>query len=316
MCKSLAPERAAWTTRYGQLYRQLTAVLNPEQIKIHEPMRVHTYSRIGGPADIAVFPRDYHEVKEALALANRFGVPHWIVGNGSNLLVRDGGVSGMAIILTGLTGVERRDDLLVARAGVPVIALARIALKEQLSGLEFASGIPGSVGGAVRMNAGAYGGQMSDILESAVVLTMQGDVSQVTKGQLGLVYRDSAIEANDWVVLEGAFRLRPGDHRAIQDCMDDLGRKRRTKQPLEYPSCGSVFKRPPGDYAGRLIQASGLQGMRIGGAQVSTKHAGFIVNVGHASCSDYVDLIRHVQAVVKREQGVELELEVKIVGDD
>lgn len=299
-----------------RVFSQLLTVFSPEQVKRDEPLSAHTYVQVGGKADIAVFPSNYRQVREAVLLAKHFGLAHWVIGNGSNQLVRDGGVRGLAIILTRLSGIRRADHVIIAQGGASVIRLSQFARQNQLSRLEFACGIPATVGGGVRMNAGAYGGQMSDVLESVRVLTEDGEETILGKADLGLTYRDSAIGTSGWIVLEAAFGLVSDAGEAIQARMDDFTLKRRSKQPLEYPSCGSVFKRPPHDYAGRLIQAAGLQGLRIGGAEVSTKHAGFIVNVDHASASDYLALIHRVQAVVKRKYDVALELEVTVIGDD
>ncbi len=205
---------------------------------------------------------------------------------------------------------------LVAQSGARIIDVSREALAQRLTGLEFACGIPGSVGGALYMNAGAYGGEIKDVLESTVVVDKNGELLTLSADQLDLEYRTSNIPDNGYIVLEGTFALKEGNYDEIKAVMDDLTFKRESKQPLEYPSCGSVFKRPPGYFAGKLIQDSGLQGTQIGGAQVSQKHAGFIVNKDNATADEYIQLIRHVQTIVKEKFGVTLEREVRIIGED
>ena len=298
-----------------EAYGELTQVLEEERIKRDEPLSNHTYVQVGGKADIAVFPSSFRQVREAILVAQHFGLPHWIMGNGSNLLVRDGGVRGLVIILTGLGEIRQAGEGLIAQGGAMVVDLARYALENHLSGLEFACGIPGTIGGGVRMNAGAYGGQLSDVLQWVRILTAEGEERVLEPSQLGLSYRESAVAREGWIVLEAAFTLRLEDKEVIQARMDDFTWRRQSKQPLEYPSCGSIFKRPPHDYAGRLIQAAGLQGLRVGGAEVSTKHAGFIVNVDQATATDFLSLIGQVQAAVKKKHGVLLELEVQVIGD-
>lgn len=299
----------------GPVYAKLLEVLDPRQITRNEPLSRHTYIQVGGKADIVVFPTNYKQAQWVVQCATQLAVPYFVMGNGSNLLIEDGGVRGIVIVLTGVNRIWRSGNTVVAQCGTPVIELAKFALRNQLHGLEFASGIPGTVGGSICMNAGAYGGQMSDVLERVVVLTNEGKYEFLTKEQLGLTYRNSVVANEEWMVLAASYRLIPGRYDKIKTKMDELTVQRASKQPLEYPSCGSVFKRPHNDYAGRLIQASGLQGLRMGGAQVSTKHAGFIINVDHARASDYIALIHHIQAVVKCRQGVELETEVKIIGE-
>ncbi len=295
---------------------QLLTVFHPSQVKFGEPLSRHTYIKTGGPADIAVFPTDGDQVRAAVLTAKQLGLRHWLLGNGSNILVRDGGLRGLTIILTGLSKMRRIEQTVVAQGGVGVIQLAQFALQHQLRGLEFACGIPGTVGAGIRMNAGAYGGQMSDVLARVRVMDGEGEEHMLSAAALGLTYRDSAVETRGWIVLEALFPLAFDDGKAIQERMDHYTHRRRSKQPLNYPSCGSVFKRPRYGFASQMIEESGLKGVRVGGAQVSTKHAGFIVNLGGASTSDYLALIHLVRTTVQKQHGVELELEVKVIGDE
>ncbi|MFN4214789.1 UDP-N-acetylmuramate dehydrogenase [Exiguobacterium sp.] len=295
---------------------QLVTIIPADRVKQDEPLSAHTYTKLGGNADYFVAPHTYEEVQAVLELAHREQVPFMILGFGSNLIVRDGGLRGIVLNLNELKTIRREGDRVIAQAGAAIIDVSRQALTEELSGLEFACGIPGTVGGAVYMNAGAYGGETKDVILNAVVLTPAGELLTLTKDELELDYRSSRIATEGLIVLEATFELEPLPYEDIKAVMDDLTYKRESKQPLEYPSCGSVFKRPPGYFAGKLIQDCGLQGKRIGGAEVSLKHAGFIVNIADATATEYISLIRHVQATVKEKFHVELEPEVKIIGED
>ncbi len=301
---------------YRHLYEKLTEVTPPKNVMVDEPLRNHTYTRLGGKADFLVTPETYEQVQEIVKLANHQEVKFTLLGNGSNLIVKDGGIRGIVMNLKKLTAIRIDETSIVAQSGARIIDVSREALKEELSGLEFACGIPGSVGGALFMNAGAYGGEIKDVLVSTKVVDRDGKLLTLTAEELDLDYRTSNIPDNGYIVLEATFSLEKGEYKAIKAIMDDLTFKRESKQPLEYPSCGSVFKRPPGYFAGKLIQDSDLQGQQIGGAQVSEKHAGFIVNKSEATASEYIDLIHHVQATVKDKFGVTLEREVKIIGED
>ncbi|WP_070329190.1 MULTISPECIES: UDP-N-acetylmuramate dehydrogenase [Exiguobacterium] len=295
---------------------QLLTIIPAERFKQDEPLSAHTYTKLGGKADYFVAPHTYEEVQAVLELAHRENVPFMILGFGSNLIVRDGGLRGIVLNLNELNTIRRDGNRIIAQAGAAIIDVSRQALTEELSGLEFACGIPGTVGGAVYMNAGAYGGETKDVIASAVVLTPDGELLTLSKDELDLDYRTSRVSKEGLIVLEATFELDPLGYEAIKGVMDDLTHKRESKQPLEYPSCGSVFKRPPGYFAGKLIQDCGLQGKRIGGAEVSLKHAGFIVNINQATATEYISLIRHVQATVKQKFEIELEPEVKIIGED
>lgn len=298
------------------LYRDILLCLEPPQVKLFERLDRHTHLKIGGKADLLVFPLSSQQVQWAVACAKFYNVPYVVIGQGSNLIVRDGGVRGMVISLKRFTSVRRLGHLIFAAAGTLLAEVSAFALHSGLGGLEFACGIPGTVGGAVTMNAGAYGSEISDALGAVAVLTQTGRPKIYMREELGFTYRGSTIAKKDWLVLGTIFRLNVRDPHRIQTAMDDFTARRNAKQPLEYPSCGSVFKRPPNDYAGRLIQSSGLQGYRVGGAEVSKKHAGFIVNVNHATASDYLQIIRHIQEVVSCIHGVVLEPEVRIIGGD
>ncbi|WP_215190556.1 UDP-N-acetylmuramate dehydrogenase [Exiguobacterium sp. s6] len=295
---------------------QLLTIIPADRVNQDEPLSAHTYTKLGGKADYFVAPHTYEEVQAVLELAHRESVPFMILGFGSNLIVRDGGLRGIVLNLNELKTIRRDGNQLIAQAGAAIIDVSRQALTEELSGLEFACGIPGTVGGAVYMNAGAYGGETKDVIASAVVLSPEGELMTLTKEELDLDYRTSRVSKDGLIVLEATFELEPLGYEAIKEVMDDLTYKRESKQPLEYPSCGSVFKRPPGYFAGKLIQDCGLQGKRIGGAEVSLKHAGFIVNIDEATATEYISLIRHVQATVKAKFEIELEPEVKIIGED
>lgn len=297
-------------------YHELRKWIAEDSIKQGEWLKEHTYTRMGGKADLYATPDNYESLQVVIDYARQHDLPLTILGFGSNLIVKDGGIRGIVVNLNKLNKIERSGNQIIAQSGAAIIDVSRAAGEHHLSGLEFACGIPGSVGGALYMNAGAYGGEIADVLESTLVLTPEGELVRLTKEQLELGYRRSNIGPNGYMVLEATFSLTPGDYDAIKAKMDELTFLRESKQPLEYPSCGSVFKRPPGHYAGQLIQESGLQGTRIGGAEVSTKHAGFIVNVDNATASEYISLIRHVQKTVNERFGVELETEVRIIGED
>ena len=301
----------------GQIAEALYGVLGTkEQIMLEEPMSGHTTFRIGGPAKIFVTPEDRRELAAVLALCRKEGCPWTILGNGSNLLVSDSGFAGVVIqIGKGFDQIAIEGEQMAAGAGALLAQAARQACRAGLSGLEFATGIPGTIGGAVVMNAGAYGSEMKDILLSAQVLTEDGSQREVSAGQLELGYRTSSILRNGWIVLGVRLRLQKGDPETIGQRVRELTAARKAKQPLEYPSAGSTFKRPEGFFAGKLIQDAGLKGFQIGGAQISEKHSGFVINRGGATASDVMELCRQVSEKVKAQSGVELEMEVKTLGE-
>ncbi|MGD6958974.1 UDP-N-acetylmuramate dehydrogenase [Rossellomorea aquimaris] len=299
-----------------KVFEELSKVMHSDNIKRDELLREHLYTKLGGKADFFLTPTTYEEVQNIVKLSNEVDVPFTLLGNGSNLIVKDGGIRGIVLHLKNFKDIKTTDQLIVAQSGAAIIDVSRRALAEKLSGLEFACGIPGTVGGALFMNAGAYGGEVKDVLDYCHVVDCEGNLVKRTAAELELDYRHSNISEKGDIVLEATFSLKPGDYKEIKAVMDDLTDKRESKQPLEYPSCGSVFKRPPGYFAGKLIQDSELQGTNFGGAEVSMKHAGFIVNKDNATASDYISLIEHVQKTVKEKFDVELEREVRIIGED
>ncbi|WP_077624115.1 UDP-N-acetylmuramate dehydrogenase [Sediminibacillus massiliensis] len=301
---------------YHHIYNQIRMITAEENVMVDELLKHHTYTRLGGKADILVTPETFEEVQELVKLAKREGVPFTLLGNGSNMIVKDGGIRGIVMNQKKFQDIYTQGNTVIAQSGAAIIEVSRKALEEELAGLEFACGIPGTVGGALFMNAGAYGGEIKDVLSEAVVVDRDGELLTLSASDLDLDYRTSNIPDKGYIVLEARFDLKPGKYEDIKAVMDDLTYKRESKQPLEYPSCGSVFKRPPGYFAGKLIQDSDLQGKGVGGAEVSTKHAGFIVNKNNATATEYISVIELVQRTVKEKFGVNLEREVKIIGED
>lgn len=298
------------------LYNELLKIMSEEQVKTEEPMKNHTTFRVGGPAEFFVMPRTAEEVKKVIDLCRRESFPYYIIGNGSNLLVSDQGYRGVVLqIYKEMSYIEIEENVVVAQAGALLSAIANKALENGLTGFEFAAGIPGTLGGACVMNAGAYGGEMKDVLEEVTVLTEEGEVFTIPKENLELGYRTSIIARKGYTVLEARIQLRGGEKEAIKSLMEELKDKRVSKQPLEYPSAGSTFKRPEGYFAGKLIQDAGLRGFSVGGAQVSEKHCGFVINRENATAADVAELMRQVSARVEEEFGVKLEPEVKRLGE-
>ncbi|CAI2576316.1 UDP-N-acetylenolpyruvoylglucosamine reductase [Apilactobacillus kunkeei] len=289
-----------------------------EKIKLlkNEPLSKYTFTETGGPADLVAFPKNTEEVRELLAMTKRDNLPITVLGNASNLIIKDGGIRGLVIILTEMNEITSHDDLVIAQAGARYIDTTIVAQQHGLTGMEFAAGIPGSIGGAIFMNAGAYGGETAEVIESVTVLTPENEIKTLSNSELDFGYRHSAVQDQDDIVLEATFKLSTGDKDEIQAEMDRLNELRESKQPLDLPSCGSVFKRPEGYFAGKLIHDAGLQGYQSGGAQVSKKHAGFIVNVDNATATDYLNVIKHVQETVYAKNKVHLETEVRIIGQD
>ncbi len=287
-----------------------------DHVKMDEPLHLHTLTKMGGPADIFVAPTTEDEVAYTVKYAYDNDIPLLMLGNGSNMVVRDGGVRGIVLTFKKLDGIMINGTTVIAQGGADIKKVSRAAADRQLTGLEFACGIPGSIGGAMAMNAGAYGGEIKDVIVQATVLTKEGEKLVLTKDELELGYRKSIITKKGFYVLASEFGLEVGEQRFIDAKMDELTFQRESKQPLEFPSAGSVFKRPPGNFAGKLIQESGLQGRGFGGAEVSTKHAGFIVNKNNATANDYIQTIEMVKRAVFEKFGIDLELEVKIVGED
>lgn len=297
------------------LKERLAAGIDESRILMNEPMKNHTSFKIGGPADIVVIPESVDEVKHAVDLCRTLDIPYHIMGNGSNLLVCDTGIEGVVIkIAEQFNAVSIQGQTITAQAGVLLSSLSNKIMDAHLKGFEFASGIPGTLGGAVFMNAGAYGGEMKDVLVRVTVLDPQQGIKELMNGELELGYRDSVIQRSKYIVLEAEIKLERGDHEQIRTYTRELTEKRTTKQPLHLPSAGSTFKRPPNHYAGKLIQDAGLKGVRFGDAQVSDKHCGFVVNHGKSTCGEILSLIEFVQKVVYDQFEVKLEPEVRFLG--
>ena len=298
------------------IYNQLIQIIDKTRVLIDEPMKKHTTFRVGGNADYFVMPRTTEEVQKVVALCKNENLPYYILGNGSNLLVGDKGYRGVIIqIYKEMNKIIVEGECIRAQAGALLSKVGSVALEAGLTGFEFAAGIPGAVGGAVVMNAGAYGGEMKDILASATVLTEDGTILTLKNEELELGYRTSIIAKKNYIVLEAEYQLQRGDEAEIRAKMDELKKQRVTKQPLEYASAGSTFKRPEGYFAGKLIQDAGLRGFQVGGAQVSEKHCGFVINKGDATAADIVELMNQVSEKVYQEFGVTLEPEVKRLGE-
>lgn len=294
--------------------QRLIDVLGSDAVRMEEPMRNHTTFRIGGPAQYFVMPEAADTLAETIKICKEEGIAYYIVGNGSNLLVGDAGWRGVVISTEGLDQCRVDGERISAGAGVLLPRLAREAKERSLTGLEFASGIPGTLGGALVMNAGAYGSEIKDVLVSATVLAPDGKIYKLSAEKLELDYRTSCILREGYVVLEAELQLKQEEKETIQARMDDLNYQRRSKQPLEYPSAGSAFKRPAGYFAAKLIDDAGLRGFQTGGAQVSEKHCGFVVNKDQATAADVMALCQAVKEKVLEEFGVELEMEVKTLG--
>ncbi len=282
-----------------------------------EPMSGHTSFKIGGPVDLMVLPRGMEELEAVLRYLQEQGLPYRVMGNGSNLLVRDAGLDGILVkIADNLSHHRIGGETVVAEAGLLLSTLSKLVKRASLTGLEFASGIPGTLGGAVFMNAGAYGGEMKDVIRTVRIMDDQGEIRDLGVEELALGYRDSIFHRKPWTVLSVTLDLKRGDEDKIAATMAELTRLRTTKQPLDLPSAGSMFKRPPGYYAGKLIDDSGLRGYRYRGAQISEKHCGFVVNRGGATCEDVLTLVASVKKVVRDTYGVDLEMEVRPFGED
>ena len=298
-----------------EIVTRLINITGKDNVRINEPMKNHTTFKIGGPAQYYVTPESVTQIQEVVSLCRNMNIPLHVIGNGSNILVGDDGVDGVVLALFNtFSDYEIKDNVITAQAGMSLIKLAVIALREGLTGLEFASGIPGSVGGAVYMNAGAYDGQMKDVVTSVTVLDEAGNIRILGRDELDMGYRTSAVAKNNMIVLQVVIELKSGDKEQIKDRMNQLSELRKQKQPLEYPSAGSTFKRPEGFFAGKLIADAGLKGYSIGGAAVSEKHAGFVVNMGGATAKDVVELTDYIKKRIIEQFGVTLELEIKKIG--
>ena len=298
------------------IYELLCGCAGGENVRRQEPMSLHTTFRIGGPADLFVTPGNIQAVADSIRICKETQTPYAVIGNGSNLLVSDTGYRGVIIqISRNLNQVSVNGEEIRAQAGAMLSVIAKTALSESLTGFEFASGIPGTLGGAAVMNAGAYGGEMKDVLTEVTVLTREGEIRTVPAGKLEMGDRTSLAAKNGWIILEAVLKFQKGDAEAIRGRMEELKMQRVTKQPLDLPSAGSTFKRPEGYFAGKLIMDAGLRGFTVGGAQISEKHCGFVVNKGGATAEDVRNLICAVQKKVQEDAGVKLEPEVKFLGE-
>ena len=299
-----------------KIYQRFCDCIGTQNVLLDEPMKRHTTFRIGGPAKYLLQPCTVVEVVSLLQICKEEGVRFSIIGNGSNLLVSDKGVSGAVIqIYKNMSRIIVEGNSIKAEAGALLGKLAAAAANDALSGLEFAAGIPGTVGGAVVMNAGAYGGEIKDVITQVTVVSQTGEIITLAQNELEMGYRTSIIKKKQYIVLETVFTLQNDNIEAIQAKMDELKEKRVSKQPLEYASAGSTFKRPKGHFAGKLIMDAGLRGYAVGDAQVSEKHCGFVINKGEASAADVIGLIKEVKGKVKDKFGIELEPEVQFLGD-
>ena len=293
----------------------LQGFVSPENIHMQEPMMAHTTFRVGGPADCLVELENTEQLQKVQHYLEQIEIPYVVLGNGSNVLVGDKGYRGIVLQIGNLMNrITVEGNCVTAQAGALLSQVARVAMEEGLTGLEFASGIPGTVGGGVVMNAGAYGGEMSQVVSKVTVVNAEGEILELENETMEFGYRHSVIKNQPFIVTEVSFELAEGNRDAIKATMDDLTAKRREKQPLEFPSAGSTFKRPEGHFAGQLIMEAGLRGFQIGGARVSDKHCGFVINAGNATASEVRMLIEEIQARVKEKFGVELEPEVIFLG--
>lgn len=297
-------------------YQKLQKLLLQDQILIDEPLTSYTTFRIGGPASFLILPKNTEEVINIVRLCQELDYPYYVMGNGSNLLVSDKGYQGAVIKLSQAYGnIDIKEGIVRAQSGVLLSKLANEIAERGLAGFEFAAGIPGTLGGAVTMNAGAYGGEIKQTIISATVLNKAGEVLTLSREELSLGYRKSIIQEQNMIVLEAAFGFKSGNANEIRSLINELNEKRRDKQPLEYPSAGSTFKRPEGHFAGKLIMDSGLRGYKVGNAQVSEKHCGFVINKGGATAVEVKALIGEIIQIVHDKCGVTLEPEVKLLGE-
>lgn len=300
----------------SEIRKMFCDLLGEDRVFTEEAMSQHTTFKIGGPADYFLMPDKGEDVGRVIKICKEKEIPYFILGNGSNLLVGDGGYRGAVIqIYRNMSSVTVEGNEITAQAGALLSAVAAAAKNASLTGFEFAGGIPGTIGGAVVMNAGAYGGEMKDVLTEVTVMNAEGDIFILPTEELELGYRTSIIKTAGYIVLEAKIRLKEGDPEVIRETMKDLTIRRTTKQPLEYPSAGSTFKRPEGYFAGKLIMDSGLAGYQVGGAQVSEKHCGFVINAGGATARDVRTLMDNVRDIVYKKYGVTLEPEVKFLGE-
>ena len=292
-------------------------IVKKENILVDEPMKEHTYFKIGGPADILILPHTVDEILKLIKICKEKNINYHIIGNGTNLLVRDKGIRGVVIkIDKNLDKIEVDGNKITAQAGCLLSKIAKIALKNSLTGFEGCSGIPGSLGGAVAMNAGAYGTEIKDVVTKVKCIDNNGKPVEYSNDEMYFSYRHSRVQDEELIVLEAEIELEKGNYDKIKEAMDELTDKRNSKQPITMPSAGSTFKRPEGDYASRLVDVSGLKGVRYGDAQVSDKHCGFVVNTGNATCDEVLNLIKFIQKTIKDKHNIDLEPEVRIIGEE
>ncbi|MBE6070456.1 MAG: UDP-N-acetylmuramate dehydrogenase [Clostridium butyricum] len=302
--------------QYGKYKDLFYGIYKDEEIQLDAKMSEHIYFKVGGTVDILLTPSNTEQIRKSISICKENEIPFYILGNGSNILVKDGGIRGVVIKLSNIDNITVDGNKITAECGALLKDVSIAAAKESLTGFEFACGIPGSVGGAVFMNAGAYDGEISFVIEKAEVLNDQQELITLTKDELDLGYRQSVVMKKGYVVISATFNLEKGNKEKIDNRVNELTVRREERQPLEYPSAGSTFKRPEGYFAGKLIQDAGLKGFSIGGACVSEKHAGFVINKNHGTAKDVLDVIHHVQEEVKKQFGVELHPEVRILGED
>ena len=299
------------------IYKELLNILDEESVKVDEPMKKHISFRVGGPADFLVKPKTEDELSKVIKFAKTKDIPLLVIGNGSNLLVKDGGLRGIVIELSdNFNNYEIEGNIIKAQSGALLSILGRNAMKNSLTGFEFAAGIPGTLGGALAMNAGAYGGEMKQVVKTVRLMDRDGNIFELSNEEMKFEYRRSLLTTKDYIVLSAVIELQPGNVEEIKEIMADYSNRRSTKQPLNFPSAGSTFKRPEGHFAAKLIDDCGLRGLNLRGAQVSDKHCGFVINSGGATAKDILDLMFIVKSTVNAKFGIMLEEEVKILGED
>ena len=299
------------------IYKELLNILDEKNIKVDEPMKKHISFKVGGPADFLVKPKTEEELRNVVEFSKKENVPFIVIGNGSNLLVKDGGIRGIVIELSdNFNNYEIDGNIIKAQSGALLAIIGRNAMKNSLTGFEFAAGIPGTLGGALAMNAGAYGGEMKQVVKTVRLMDRDGNIFELSNEEMKFEYRRSLLTTKDYIVLSAVIELQPGNVEEIKEIMADYSNRRSTKQPLNFPSAGSTFKRPEGHFAAKLIDDCGLRGLNLRGAQVSDKHCGFVINSGGATAKDILDLMFIVKSTVNAKFGIMLEEEVKILGED
>lgn len=302
--------------KYNKFVGLFNEFYDINDIKIDEKLSEYVNFKVGGPADILLIPNSKEQVIKSIKICKENNIPFYLIGNGSNILVRDGGFRGVVLSLKNVKSIYVDGEKIEAECGVMLKEVSDKAIENSLTGFEFACGIPGTIGGAVFMNAGAYDGEISKVIESAEVIDENCNIIRLSREELDFGYRSSLVMKKGYTVLSAVFKLEKGQVKTIKELIEDLTNKRESKQPLEYPSAGSTFKRPTGYFAGKLIQDAGLKGYSIGGAAVSEKHSGFVINKGNATAKDITDLIKHIQDEVKKQFGVDLHPEVRIIGEE